>query len=56
MGSAGNSNYAMAKAAIAAMTISIAREMGKLRRHRQLHRAARPHAHDRHDAELVDVR
>lgn len=29
MGSAGNSNYAMAKAAIAALTISIAREMGK---------------------------
>ena len=29
MGSAGNSNYAMAKAAIAAMTVSIAREMGK---------------------------
>ena len=29
MGSAGNANYAMAKAAIAAMTISIAREMGK---------------------------
>ncbi|MFQ5664953.1 MAG: SDR family NAD(P)-dependent oxidoreductase [Candidatus Binatia bacterium] len=29
MGSAGNANYAMAKAAIAALTISIAREMGK---------------------------
>lgn len=29
MGSAGNSNYAMAKAAIAALTISVAREMGK---------------------------
>ena len=29
MGTAGNSNYAMAKAAIAALTISIAREMGK---------------------------
>ncbi len=29
LGSAGNSNYAMAKAAIAALTISIAREMGK---------------------------
>ncbi len=29
MGSAGNSNYGMAKAAIAALTISIAREMGK---------------------------
>jgi NAD(P)-dependent dehydrogenase (short-subunit alcohol dehydrogenase family) len=29
MGSAGNSNYAMAKAAIAALTVSIAREMGK---------------------------
>jgi NAD(P)-dependent dehydrogenase (short-subunit alcohol dehydrogenase family) len=29
MGSAGNANYAMAKAAIAAMTVSIAREMGK---------------------------
>lgn len=29
MGSAGNSNYAMAKAAIAALTISTAREMGK---------------------------
>src|SRR5207302_781935 len=29
MGSAGNSNYAMAKAAIAALTISMAREMGK---------------------------
>jgi len=29
IGSAGNSNYAMAKAAIAALTISIAREMGK---------------------------
>ena len=29
MGSAGNSNYAMAKAAIAAFTISMAREMGK---------------------------
>jgi NAD(P)-dependent dehydrogenase (short-subunit alcohol dehydrogenase family) len=29
MASAGNSNYAMAKAAIAALTISIAREMGK---------------------------
>jgi NAD(P)-dependent dehydrogenase (short-subunit alcohol dehydrogenase family) len=29
MGSAGNSNYAMAKAAIAALTISIARELGK---------------------------
>src|SRR5262249_39285956 len=29
MGSAGNSNYAMAKAAIAALTISLAREMGK---------------------------
>jgi NAD(P)-dependent dehydrogenase (short-subunit alcohol dehydrogenase family) len=29
MGSAGNCNYAMAKAAIAALTISIAREMGK---------------------------
>ncbi len=29
MGSAGNSNYAMAKAAIAALTISIGREMGK---------------------------
>jgi NAD(P)-dependent dehydrogenase (short-subunit alcohol dehydrogenase family) len=29
LGPAGNSNYAMAKAAIAALTISIAREMGK---------------------------
>jgi NAD(P)-dependent dehydrogenase (short-subunit alcohol dehydrogenase family) len=29
MGTAGNSNYAMAKAAIASLTISIAREMGK---------------------------
>jgi NAD(P)-dependent dehydrogenase (short-subunit alcohol dehydrogenase family) len=29
MGTAGNSNYAMAKAAIAALTISMAREMGK---------------------------
>ncbi len=29
LGSAGNSNYAMAKAAIAALTISLAREMGK---------------------------
>lgn len=29
MGTAGNSNYAMAKAAIAALTISIGREMGK---------------------------
>jgi NAD(P)-dependent dehydrogenase (short-subunit alcohol dehydrogenase family) len=29
MGSAGNSNYSMAKAAIAALTVSIAREMGK---------------------------
>src|SRR4030095_6190381 len=29
IGSAGNSNYAMAKAAIAALTISIAREMGE---------------------------
>jgi len=29
IGSAGNSNYAMAKAAIAALTISIAREMGR---------------------------
>jgi NAD(P)-dependent dehydrogenase (short-subunit alcohol dehydrogenase family) len=29
IGSAGNSNYAMAKAAIAALTISMAREMGK---------------------------
>src|SRR5215475_12080674 len=29
LGSAGNSNYAMAKAAIAALTISIGREMGK---------------------------
>jgi NAD(P)-dependent dehydrogenase (short-subunit alcohol dehydrogenase family) len=29
MGSAGNSNYAMAKAAIAAFTVSVAREMGK---------------------------
>jgi len=29
MGSAGNSNYAMAKAAIAALTVSLAREMGK---------------------------
>ena len=29
MGSAGNANYAMAKAAIAALTVSIAREMGK---------------------------
>jgi NAD(P)-dependent dehydrogenase (short-subunit alcohol dehydrogenase family) len=29
MGTAGNANYAMAKAAIAALTISIAREMGK---------------------------
>ncbi|MBI3784132.1 MAG: SDR family NAD(P)-dependent oxidoreductase [Deltaproteobacteria bacterium] len=29
MGTAGNSNYAMAKAAIAALTISLAREMGK---------------------------
>lgn len=29
MGSAGNSNYAMAKAAIAALTVSTAREMGK---------------------------
>ncbi|MEW6268692.1 MAG: SDR family NAD(P)-dependent oxidoreductase [Thermodesulfobacteriota bacterium] len=29
LGSAGNSNYAMAKAAIAALTVSIAREMGK---------------------------
>jgi NAD(P)-dependent dehydrogenase (short-subunit alcohol dehydrogenase family) len=29
MGTAGNSNYALAKAAIAALTISIAREMGK---------------------------
>ena len=29
MASAGNSNYAMAKAAIAALTISLAREMGK---------------------------
>jgi len=29
MGSAGNANYSMAKAAIAALTISIAREMGK---------------------------
>jgi NAD(P)-dependent dehydrogenase (short-subunit alcohol dehydrogenase family) len=29
IGSAGNSNYAMAKAAIAALTISVAREMGK---------------------------
>jgi NAD(P)-dependent dehydrogenase (short-subunit alcohol dehydrogenase family) len=29
MGTAGNSNYAMAKAAIAALTVSIAREMGK---------------------------
>jgi len=29
MGSAGNSNYAMAKAAIAALTISLGREMGK---------------------------
>ncbi|MGH7894334.1 MAG: SDR family NAD(P)-dependent oxidoreductase [Candidatus Binatia bacterium] len=29
MGSAGNANYAMAKAAIAALTISVAREMGK---------------------------
>jgi 3-oxoacyl-[acyl-carrier protein] reductase len=28
-GTAGNSNYAMAKAAIAALTVSIAREMGK---------------------------
>jgi len=29
LGTAGNSNYAMAKAAIAALTISLAREMGK---------------------------
>src|SRR5262245_12341963 len=29
MGTAGNANYAMAKAAIAALTVSIAREMGK---------------------------
>jgi NAD(P)-dependent dehydrogenase (short-subunit alcohol dehydrogenase family) len=29
LGSAGNSNYAMAKAAIAALTLSIAREMGR---------------------------
>jgi NAD(P)-dependent dehydrogenase (short-subunit alcohol dehydrogenase family) len=29
MGSAGNANYAMAKAAIAALTVSVAREMGK---------------------------
>jgi NAD(P)-dependent dehydrogenase (short-subunit alcohol dehydrogenase family) len=29
MGTAGNSNYAMAKAAVASLTISIAREMGK---------------------------
>jgi NAD(P)-dependent dehydrogenase (short-subunit alcohol dehydrogenase family) len=29
MGSAGNANYSMAKAAIAALTISVAREMGK---------------------------
>ena len=29
MGTAGNSNYAMAKAAIAALTVSIAREMGR---------------------------
>ena len=29
MGTAGNSNYAMAKAAIASLTVSIAREMGK---------------------------
>ena len=29
LGSAGNSNYAMAKAAIAALTISLAREMGR---------------------------
>ncbi len=29
LGSAGNSNYAMAKAAIAALTVSLAREMGK---------------------------
>lgn len=29
MGTAGNSNYAMAKAAVAALTVSIAREMGK---------------------------
>jgi 3-oxoacyl-[acyl-carrier protein] reductase len=29
IGSAGNSNYSMAKAAIAALTVSIAREMGK---------------------------
>jgi 3-oxoacyl-[acyl-carrier protein] reductase len=29
MGSAGNANYSMAKAAIAALTVSIAREMGK---------------------------
>jgi len=29
LGSAGNSNYAMAKAAIAALTISLARELGK---------------------------
>lgn len=29
MGTAGNSNYAMAKAAIAALTISLAREMGR---------------------------
>jgi NAD(P)-dependent dehydrogenase (short-subunit alcohol dehydrogenase family) len=29
MGTAGNANYAMAKAAVAALTVSIAREMGK---------------------------
>ena len=56
MGSAGNSNYAMAKAAIAALTISIAREMGK---YGVTSNFIAPRARTRmteYDAEQLDVR
>ena len=45
-GNVGQANYGAAKAGIASFTIIAAQELAQLRRHRELHRAERAHAHD----------
>ena len=45
-GNSGQANYGAAKDGIAGFTRVVARDMGALRRHRQLHRPQRPDPHD----------